>query len=309
MTQQRQFSGRAGYDTLRNSLPRRTPEAAAAEARSSSALLLLLVTNRIDTRARFAPPPEEANLKRFTEEPFCATGDEDPRRGNITRRSKPSTFLDVPVRWRPHPPPLVRASSLSLSPLSPLTALDGRCRVSREQPAVMRAHGPPGPPGPPGARRVCLEMDLGWDPAGVWLPPPPPPCLAPLFLRAVITADCMSQRPALIGLSFSVHFGVGGGGWGGWEEPPYVGLPWRLGRLMSEHAVTNDIPEPIGYSANGQFAESLTNGTQIAEAHTSAWSELIECRTVRAVNQYTMSGRKACHLFPPRTHPGINSFI
>lgn len=26
----------------------------------------------------------------------------------------------------------------------------------------------------------------------------------------------------------------------------------------SEHAVTNDIPEPIGYTANGQFAASLT---------------------------------------------------
>lgn len=180
----------------------------------------------------------------------------------------------------------------------------------------MRAHRPPGPPG---AGPVCLEMDLGWDPAGVWLPPPPPPCLAPLFLGAVITADCMSQRPALIGLSLSMHLGVGWGesggrgGWGGgggrWEEPPYVGLPWRLGRLMSEHAVTNDIPEPIGYSANGQFAASLTNDTQMEEAHTSAWSELIECRTVRAVNQYMTSGRKACHLFPPRTRPGINSFI
>lgn len=82
-----------------------------------------------------------------------------------------------------------------------------------------------------------------------------------------------------------------------------MGLPWRLGRLMSEHAVTNDIPEPIGYRANGQFAASLTNDTQMEEAHTSAWSELIECGTVRAVNQYMTSGRKACHLFrPPPVH-------
>lgn len=56
-----------------------------------------------------------------------------------------------------------------------------------------------------------------------------------------------------------------GGCW--WEEPPYVGLPWRLGRLMSEHAVTNDIPEPIGYSANGQFAASLTNAHAMPSTH------------------------------------------
>lgn len=138
-----------------------------------------------------------------------------------------------------------------------------------------------------------------------------PPHLAPLFLRAVITADCMSQRPALIGLSLYMHLevGWGDGGWGvggggGWEEPPYVGLPWRLGRLMSEPAVTNDIPEPIGYSANGQFAASLTNDTQIEGAHTSAWSELTEWRAVLAVNQYMTSGRKACHLRhpPPPLH-------
>lgn len=38
----------------------------------------------------------------------------------------------------------------------------------------------------------------------------------------------------------------------------------------SEHAVTNDIPEPIGYTANGQFAASLTvlhNSKQAQRTH------------------------------------------
>lgn len=77
------------------------------------------------------------------------------------------------------------------------------------------------------------------------------------LLRAVITADCMSVRPVLIGLSLSVLW------WGG------AGLcraAMATGPFNeSEHAVTNDIPEPIGYTANGQFAASLThshNNTQ-----------------------------------------------
>lgn len=40
----------------------------------------------------------------------------------------------------------------------------------------------------------------------------------------------------------------------------------------SEHAVTNDIPEPIGYTANGQFAASLTvlhNSKQAERTHLS----------------------------------------
>lgn len=39
-----------------------------------------------------------------------------------------------------------------------------------------------------------------------------------------------------------------------------------------EHAVTNDIPEPIGYTANGQFAASLTvlhNSKQAERTHLS----------------------------------------
>lgn len=85
------------------------------------------------------------------------------------------------------------------------------------------------------------------------------PCPAPLFLGALITADCMSQRPALIGLSLSVRSG-GAGGWGLCRAAMATG-PFN----ESEHAVTNDIPEPIGYTANGQFAALLThshNNTQ-----------------------------------------------
>lgn len=45
----------------------------------------------------------------------------------------------------------------------------------------------------------------------------------------------------------------------------------------SEHAVTNDIPEPIGYTANGQFAASLTvlhNSKQAQRTHLSAWTQI-----------------------------------
>lgn len=43
-------------------------------------------------------------------------------------------------------------------------------------------------------------------------------------LRAVITADCVSQRLALIGLSLSVRWRK--------EELAFVRLPWRRGHLM-----------------------------------------------------------------------------
>lgn len=92
-----------------------------------------------------------------------------------------------------------------------------------------------------------------WDPAGVYCPLP-----GSSLLRAVIIADCMSQRPALIGLSLSMRWGGGGGG--------LCGAAMATGPFNeNEHAVTNDIPEPIGYTANGQFAASLThlhNNTQ-----------------------------------------------
>lgn len=94
----------------------------------------------------------------------------------------------------------------------------------------------------------CLFGDGScWDPAGEWCPLP-----GSSLLRAVITADCMSQRPALIGLSLSMRLGWGGAG--------LCGAAMATGPFNeNEHAVTNDIPEPIGYTANGQFAASLTH--------------------------------------------------
>lgn len=71
----------------------------------------------------------------------------------------------------------------------------------------------------------------------------------------------MSQRPALIGLSLSVCWG--GGGEGRREGAGLCGAAMATGPFNeNEHAVTNDIPEPIGYTANEQFAASLTHHTQ-----------------------------------------------
>lgn len=65
----------------------------------------------------------------------------------------------------------------------------------------------------------CLFGDGScWDPVSVWCPLP-----GSSLLRAVITADCMSQCPALIGLSLSMRWG---------EGLSFVGLLWRLVYLM-----------------------------------------------------------------------------
>lgn len=67
-------------------------------------------------------------------------------------------------------------------------------------------------------------------------------------LRA--TAPCSNWPVTLRAL-------VGGGGVG------LCGAAMATGPFNeNEHAVTNDIPEPIGYTANGQFAASLTHNTQ-----------------------------------------------
>ena len=57
----------------------------------------------------------------------------------------------------------------------------------------------------PGSSRLFGDGSR-WDLAGVWCPLP-----GSSLLRAVITADCMSQRPALIGLSLSVRWRRGRG--------------------------------------------------------------------------------------------------
>lgn len=59
-----------------------------------------------------------------------------------------------------------------------------------------------------------------------------------------------------------------------------------------EHAVTNDIPEPIGYTANGQFAASLTvllNSKQAERTHLSG-----QARPVHAHQERTSGRRYFC---------------
>lgn len=131
-------------------------------------------------------------------------------------------------------------------------ACNGRMRMSHSQ----IGHDLQGP------GSSCLFGDGScWDLAGGWCP-----LHGSSLLRAVITADCMSHRPALIGLSLSMCWGGGAG---------LCGAAMATGPFNeNEHAVTNDIPEPIGYTANGQFAASLTLAQQYTntKAHTSAWS-------------------------------------
>lgn len=74
--------------------------------------------------------------------------------------------------------------------------------------------------------------------------------------RLHVTAPCSNWPVTLHAL--------GGGGEG--EGAGLCGAAMATGPFNeNEHAVTNDIPEPIGYTANGQFAASFThlhNNTQ-----------------------------------------------
>ena len=75
----------------------------------------------------------------------------------------------------------------------------------------------------------------------------------------------------------------------GGEGQPFCEAAMATGPFNEkEHAVTNDIPEPIGYTANGQFTASLKRPrvTTHNRAHRGAlplpshWSDLIEYRTL-----------------------------
>lgn len=108
-----------------------------------------------------------------------------------------------------------------------------------------------------GRGSMCLFGDGScWDFAGVWSPPPE--VLSPQSCnhsRLHVTAPCSNWPVTLSAL------GGGGGRGAGLCRAAMATGPFN----ENEHAVTNDIPEPIGYTANGQFAASLThshNNTQ-----------------------------------------------
>lgn len=104
-----------------------------------------------------------------------------------------------------------------------------------------------------GADPVCRELDL----VGTSWPAPLPQSCDHSRLR--VTAPCSNWPVTLRAL--------GEGGAGLCEAAMATG-PFN----ESERTVTNDIPEPIGYTANGQFAASLTvlhNSTQAQRTHLS----------------------------------------
>lgn len=88
-----------------------------------------------------------------------------------------------------------------------------------------------------------------WDLAGVWCPP-----YSCNHSRLHVTAPCSN---------WPVTLRVLGGGAG------LCGAAMATGPFNeNEHAVTNDIPEPIGYTANGQFAAALTQThLDVVKAH------------------------------------------
>ena len=201
-----------------------------------------LIFNGIATRFFF---PKGCRLERIMAQQSVrsVTGDEDLQHG-ITQDNQPVAV------WRVPESPLGGVVCAAL-----FVGITANCS-GWQVPHVLEGWGCRARGASMTCRAVGSSRLLGdgscWDPAGVWCPPP-----GSSLLRAVITADCMSQRPALIGLSLSVR-GQGGAG--------LCGAAMATGPFNeNEHAVTNDIPEPIGYTANGQFAASLThlhNNTQ-----------------------------------------------
>lgn len=107
------------------------------------------------------------------------------------------------------------------------------------------------------AHPVCREMDpVGTRRGASWPAPLPQSCD---HSRLRVTAPCSNWPVTLRAL--------GEGGAGLCEAAMATG-PFN----ESERTVTNDIPEPIGYTANGQFAASLTvlhNSTQAQRTHLS----------------------------------------
>lgn len=99
----------------------------------------------------------------------------------------------------------------------------------------------------------------------IWSGPDAAPPGGLLSLRAVITADCASQRLALIGLSLSVHWGK--------EELAFVRLPWRRGHLMRASALwlmTSLSPSDILQMDNLLHHSQFCTTVHKHKGHTSA---------------------------------------